>query len=317
MNQRLVYSFLPFLFYLSATAQINLVPNPSFEADTACPNNFSQLNFTGTWYQPTLGTSDYYNACDAGFMGVPVNWMGNQPAHHGQAYAGLIPYNPYNLYREYIETKLSSPLLAGQTYYLSMYVSLGDSSTFATDGMGAFLSPASMSNSMTMFNFNVTPQVSNPSQHLLSNTVNWMQISGSFTAVGGENYITIGNFKDDDSILKIRVKPPGLQGEQCYYFIDDVCLSQNPMGCVALDVGIKAYKSAFTDFYYNSQSGKIIFEDKTKNYLIKIIDVYGSPVKLIKLDHISEADVSDLKSGCYFVLVNDEKGEGVKKIIIN
>ena len=59
------------LFLLSATPVFsqtidNMVYNPSFEAHTACPDKIEKretLNEVDAWWQPTLGTSDYFHLC--------------------------------------------------------------------------------------------------------------------------------------------------------------------------------------------------------------------------------------------------------------
>ena len=49
-----------------------------------------------------------------------------------------------------------------------------------------------------------------------------MQLSGTYRALGGERFITIGGFREADSIHAVRVSPNG-QAE-AYYFIDDLQL---------------------------------------------------------------------------------------------
>src|SRR5579859_6963822 len=44
-------------------AGMNLVPNGDFESFTLCPTVSSQFNVAAPWFQPTGGTSDYYNSC--------------------------------------------------------------------------------------------------------------------------------------------------------------------------------------------------------------------------------------------------------------
>src|SRR5580692_4077770 len=72
---------------------LNLVPNPGFEDYTSCPNSVSELDLAAPWFQPTAGTSDYFNVCGASSVGVPNNFAGSQPAHGGQAYAGEYMYS--------------------------------------------------------------------------------------------------------------------------------------------------------------------------------------------------------------------------------
>ena len=75
-----------------AKAQPNLVPNYSFEIDTLCPDNGSQIDYAIPWHSATGGSPDYFNACDGSAIisvGVPQNWCGNQNARTGDAYSGI------------------------------------------------------------------------------------------------------------------------------------------------------------------------------------------------------------------------------------
>ncbi len=166
------------LFSLSANAQ-NLVPNPGFEDYYNCPQSISEVPSPGAitygvknWTVPGAGTSDYYNACGAGIVGVPQNIFGYQQAHGGNAYVGMITMLYYlhpnsDTYREYVETQLAQPLKKNNLYNVSFYVNtaatdglsyLGgqDYSFWATDGIGAYLS-GSYVYGYNLFAF--TPQV--------------------------------------------------------------------------------------------------------------------------------------------------------------
>src|SRR5215468_3784442 len=90
----------------SAARAVNLVPNDSFESFTSCPVSFSNMTDCVSWFAPTTGTSDYYNACTSGpnTPDVPTNNFGFQNARTGVAMAGFIPYSAAADYREYVET---------------------------------------------------------------------------------------------------------------------------------------------------------------------------------------------------------------------
>ena len=198
----------------------NLVPNPGFESYSVCPSNASNIELAVPWFQPTPGTSDFFNRCAPTNSGtaVPISFFGNQEPHGGDGYAGGGAFG--SDYREYIETPLQAPLVAGQTYEVSFYVSLSEGSDFAVDNLGAHFSVGAISNFPAAGIFSVTPQVRNPPGNFLSSTNDWMLIQGAFIAAGGENYVTIGNFRNDLNTPAIEVNgpPSGL----AYYFIDDV-----------------------------------------------------------------------------------------------
>lgn len=201
---------------------VNLVPNNSFESFNSCPVSFSNMTDCVSWYAPTTGTSDYYNACTSGpnTPDVPTNNFGFQNARTGVAYAGFIPYSSAADYREYVETPLTSPLVANVTYTVKFYVSLADIANRSLDRIGAYLSVGPVGPVGNYAPLSYVPQIESPANVFLNDTVNWMLISGTYTAAGGEDHIVIGNFHDDGS-TSFQLGPGNWAGG-CNYFVDDV-----------------------------------------------------------------------------------------------
>ena len=134
------------LFECGGPCANNLVPNPSFEQFTACPPGVAPPFMAAIWSLPSVGgSSDYYNSCApaASYVSTPGNGFGTQVPRTGSGYAGFI-LRPTNLYREYLEVQLTTPLVAGNTYQVSFYVSLADQSKWAIDKFGAYLSVGSV-----------------------------------------------------------------------------------------------------------------------------------------------------------------------------
>src|SRR4030065_1808407 len=144
-------------------AQINLVPNSSFENFSNCPNNVAQIGYATPWFSPLfpVSSSDYFSACDlTNWYSVPYQGiLGNfQYAHTGKALASIILYYGFLEYREYIEVKLKNPLLANKTYCVNFYINLITGTTWAIDAIGAYLSTDSiLSSTATVLPF--IPQV--------------------------------------------------------------------------------------------------------------------------------------------------------------
>lgn len=205
----------------------NLVPNPSFESFVNCPTSptgLSQLFEATSWTVPTGGSSDYYNTCAsvASGVGIPGNFLGNESPRTGFGYAGFI-LRPINIYREYLEVPLVSPLSA-KTYNVSFFVSLSDESQHAIDQLGAYFSNGSVGPISTAPVLPFIPQVVNPTGNYLTSKNGWTLISGTYTATGGETHLVIGNFSDNAA----TVPQTGLGGfyPGAYYYIDDVCVSE-------------------------------------------------------------------------------------------
>ena len=220
----------------------NLVENPSFENYRDCPNKIDALGVLTTvegWFQPSAGSADYFNTCGTRECSVPKNKLGIQEPRDGNAYCGIYCSKPE--YREYLQTQLKQPLEAGKTYRLTFYVSLSEYSSGTIATIGGLLTAERLSDtsrnilmkkSIRNISPKITqtvatyyePQVVNPYEAVITDTRNWTRISGTFTAEGGEKFLTIGNFyptsksnlTDIDSLAYLL---PG-----AYYYIDSVSL---------------------------------------------------------------------------------------------
>ncbi|MBK6777504.1 MAG: hypothetical protein IPG74_17245 [Flavobacteriales bacterium] len=178
----------------------NLVPNPSFETVTSCPTFASMLNLAAPWYNPTQGTPELYHGCapNGDFAGVPLNYSGGfQYARTGVGFAGIYTFRVgVPQMREYIEVPLLQPLVAGSCYTFSMYVNMPNEFELACDGIGAHFSVGPVS-SNSPFVLALTPQIDHPLGVLITDTLGWTEVSGTYTAGGGETHLTIGNFRND------------------------------------------------------------------------------------------------------------------------
>ncbi len=197
----------------------NLVPNPSFETYTVCPTNVNNGEpFQGPpWYIPTDGSTDYLNACaNPGNAGVPNNLFGNQNAHTGVAYAGIGMWFVSFVYREYLTVPLTETLMADTAYEVSFYVSRAENSC-GEDKIGAYFSqtpPPNVGIGVLPFD----PQVSS-NLGIISNNTDWTLITGCFVAEGGEQYMTLGNFFNNNEMTLDPACSPAIQS---YYYVDDV-----------------------------------------------------------------------------------------------
>lgn len=220
--------FLNLLVFYSGYSQ-NLVPNPSFEQYVACPASAGELPEPGLpsisvvdWYKATYGTSDYFNDCSTSpTVSVPQNFFGWQYPRTGRAYAGEYLANIGSGQREYIQSRLSIPLIAGHQYYVSFWVNLADNSPFALHQIGAYLGSAYVYDASAWQLDNLLPQVVNQPGNFITDTAKWRLVHGAFTASGGEQYIVIGNFASAANLETLPSNSSGL----CYYYVDDVCVT--------------------------------------------------------------------------------------------
>lgn len=109
----------------------SLIPNPSFEDTLCCPSSYSQMHCAESWIQASDATSDYYNLCGHTVIGG-TGWNAHAPPviplpGGGSGYVGF--YNNGDtgwagrIYKEYIGACLDAPLLAGQDYRISFFLS--------------------------------------------------------------------------------------------------------------------------------------------------------------------------------------------------
>lgn len=233
------FSFLTF----SMKAQENLVPNPSFEEYYSCPtgpdNGDGQLEKAKDWYKPNYATSDYINACSSlsSRVSVPSNFVGYQDTFEGFGYVGLVIYSEhFSAQAEYIQCKLKEALKPCFTYYFSMRVSLADFSSFSTSTIGMRVDKVPIkkeSNALDQYDgFELPCNIC--SEVYITDTVNWIKVSGEFIAEGGEEYLTIGRFFDTVLYSNENFPVTPIQCNSCflidnisYYYIDSIQLFES------------------------------------------------------------------------------------------
>lgn len=298
----------------------NIVPNPSFEVYSLCPNAPSQINRAIDWNSYRT-TPDYYNTCDASTSAsVPNNWAGFQFAATGNAYAGFFTYSSLVQYREYLGAQLINPLVVGQRYYVNIKVSLTNSSgaLCATNNIGVLFSTKSYSDSIptpiTNFAhiFTSTP---------IQDTTNWTTISGSFIADSAYQYVIIGNFFDDAQTDFIKMN----SSNNCYsyYYVDDICVSTDALTCgiTAVNENKNVMESIFV--FPNPTSGNATItytlpQGETKGEII-IYDIAGAEVKKVTVTNGNSKiilDNSALQLGTYFYQLITSKGSAGAKMMV-
>ena len=229
--KKITIFFFFFFFLLCASGQVNLVPNPGFENHTSLCD-VGDITDTYPWQNPTGGSPNYFNSCTTlqPDYSVPQNMFGFQNAYSGSGYAlfGTYLNNPFwPNFREYIQVKLLDSLKADKNYSVKFYISLADSSNYAVDKVGLYFSDIAISKSIYDYSpFNVIPQIENPAGNFISDKINWTEISGTYIAHGGEQYITIGNFYDNAHTDTIHLSDGSVtQLKESGFYIDDVSVT--------------------------------------------------------------------------------------------
>lgn len=244
------------LITLIIKSQINLIPNPSFEDSIGIPLTPGRIDSCKNWYS-TFNSPDYFTKYSPNnYMGncgvsIPLNDLGFQYARTGNFYAGLAPYILYppsagypifSLNFEILSVKLSGKLKNNHIYDFSLYYSLANSSKLVNNQLSAYFSVNQLTLnplnaiSQTWYDDNlnyINAQINNDTtQFLNDDTLNWNKFGGCFLTTGGEEYLSIGNFKDNkyNRIKKTNfIFNPSFChadnfGDYAYYFIDDLSL---------------------------------------------------------------------------------------------
>lgn len=237
MIKALSFVFITFIIY-SVQGQ-NLVHNPGFEQNMGCPTYVSQINYATFWGIPGGhgGSPDYFHTCGTGGAGAPANMLGYEWPASGNAYGGMhcwaLTSNGVSLNsHEYLQTILSAPLQAGYVYHVSLKYSyenatVPSSTTILTDALGIYLASSVPPAPNPYGNFPLAAQYQ-PLQQVAS--TGWTEMEFYYTATGGEQYLVLGNFKDD---LDVTVSPPPPQlpsgiAQSYYFYVDDISVERFP-----------------------------------------------------------------------------------------
>lgn len=234
------------LFSAFAYGQVNLVPNPSFDDIDTCPYNQDQLYLAAPWFTPNHASSDLYNFCGTVVSSsAPQNWTGHQLPHSGYGYAGIAAYNyTYNGLdnrREYLATELLDTLEAGKTYCVEFFASLADSSYWRINRLGLYFSAEAIIDNLFIDTLSAIPQIQHDTNIIITDTMNWLHIHGTYVANGNERFITIGNFYADDQTDTIAQPNPWMWS---YFYIDDVAVYELQECQAGADVAICYQDSA-------------------------------------------------------------------------
>ena len=321
--------FLLVTFLLNKLYAQNLVSNPSFEDTLTCPLAQGEISNANGW-SSFGGTPDLFNSCNtypannlANGCSVPSNYAGFQSASSGSGYAGIITLNLFNgssLIKEYIGCHLNSTLTIGTKYYFSMMVSPGHSIPDPQISYECFSNNLGIRFTTNEFS-QANPTPTNNFSHIhesdvLTDTINWTPISGTFIADSNYNYLSIGNFYDDENTIYLC--DTELVYSRAYYFIDDVCLSNDSTTCFNFTslsdvIGKKSVE------IWPIPAHDVINISGPSLQLLKIINLVGEICYIQKFEGSSlnhRVNVSALPRGSYFTMFETNDGVLLEKVIL-
>jgi hypothetical protein len=296
-----------------ALAQVNLVPNSSFE-DTlnisSFPPNYSTAQLcTKYWHhldslRPFNCQAGYFHARMTNGAFVPGTLQsstayGYQLPRHGYGHASvlhtLIPiFNPPPVtIRGVLSCRLRTPLIANKRYCAKAYLSPFNGEDQYANGFGLYFDNGMLDTIVAQDSSGIYPfvQAQVMCDSIVVDTVNWVPVTGTFTAIGNETHIHLANWLSDSATLRWRppwTNPsyPPCCGE---WWIDDVSLIATDISdwlhdtfCAVGDsvyIGLPTYEVPDAVWYtYNMQiidtaSGIWIKPSAAETKYIQAIDV--------------------------------------------
>ena len=311
-----------FLAISSSLFAQNLVVNPSFESHSACPYDYCQISFADGWYTIS-GAPCYFNTCGINGFGVPVNKYGNHQASTGNGYAEFSIGGDYELRIDNLGGQLTSPLVVGQKYFVNFNICLAGSSSIVSDQMGIGFSkykygcpgvnpipPCGILGQWLALTLEVY------SHNIITDSVNWTNISGSFIADSAYNYFSIGYFVWPEALNTVIIDSSAAQ--LIIYYLDDVCVSTDSTTYLSMGIHensnindlITIFPNPAKDFIYiNIPIGVKVSE-------IEIRNIQGSLLKSHPVSNRqNKVSVGDFPKGVYFISIITDKDYIVKKLV--
>ena len=320
MKTLLKLSFLlVFLFSNFCLSSQNLIPNGDFEDYTDCPTAIAQLDKLEEWFSPTMvGSPEFLHTCvTSSFdVSVPSNNFGYQNPQSGDGYAAIIIHRSTGTpVREYISAELTEILEEDACYKFEMFVNLSNSSQAAIDRIGAYFSDEEILGSLIL-PLPFEPTIENTPGNIISDTMDWTSISGEFQATGTEQYIIIGNFRED-SILQTEISNPNAPYNHGYYNIDNVSLTK--VECFTNNDN--QINSSNISVFPNPISSQLnINIENQESYSTMHIQLFNSLGQLVFTSQkngngIYSWSIVDIPTGTYFLEINHMGEKYIKKVI--
>ncbi|MFM7814642.1 MAG: gliding motility-associated C-terminal domain-containing protein [Flavobacteriales bacterium] len=219
MIRSLGFMMLILLSQLSLKAQL---ANGSFEQCSNVPYNMGQLGFVANWDNAgsTVVSADYFRIGAGNIADLPETPMAIVSPGEGQAVVGItVCGRPGTNVREYIRTRLTSPMEVGKRYTISFMLTNGQKTTTSLSGLGVDQIGIHFSTTpdvqVGQSPIQAQPQVSIGSTFYQSS---WRTLNFVFVPTQPFEYLTFGLFGDDaDKQIQIMEGDDPLYA---YYFID-------------------------------------------------------------------------------------------------
>lgn len=275
-----------FLFFVAgasftATAQ-NLIKNHEFSGAEKVTYR-AQIHKAEGWSNANGGSVDLFHkdACKSN-AGIPKNFMGEQASDAN--YAGFTAYyddqrwslartvqnreitdvTGYGLYSEYLQGELNTALVAGQTYIFTVEISLADKSGRAVKGLGIYFSKDKVENKNNRA-LTLKPQII--FEEYIEDKQNWVTVSGSFVATGGEQYFVLGAFDGTFEAKSVVTPKKENDNKRAYYYVNGTSLMKFPLSKDEMETLRRATEMVFFN------TGSAVIKQESHAELDKVAEI--------------------------------------------
>jgi len=251
-----------------------------------------------------------------------------QQPYEGSSCVGLYCYTPYDAgveQREWIMVPLLDTLVPGQTYYCSFRVNAGFGGNdqypqiwLASNHVGMLFTtydrhwyygdayPAPINYAHIEY-----PQI-------LTDTVGWILVSGSFVADSAYTYLMLGNFFSNALTDTLHFADPNTVFpwyDNSYTLIDEVCVSNSPLGCER-EQGIGDAEEQSAWVYPNPATGQLVIGHAAGDEA-DAMDMLGQQVWSGRpTGDCFVVDVGNWARGAYVLRIHGRQGVSSMKFVL-
>lgn len=325
-SRMLAWAIMATAFCTSSTAHAqNLVPNPGFEETDTCTFGLG-LGALHYWHSAYL-TPDHLQSCQpyGSANGLPMNTWTYQQPFEGTSCLGIGTYILSDEQREWIMVPLLDTLVPGQAYYCSFRANAG----FGGNLLHPTIWLASNHLGMLFTTYDrhwawgdPYPEPLNYAHilhsQILSDTVGWTLVSGSFVADSAYTSLMIGNFFSNAQTDTVRFADPA-NVEQWYdngyTLVDAVCVSPTPNGCESSH-GIEDAAIATLIVFPNPATDALLIGNAAGR-VVEVLDMLGQSVWRGRLNTDNYSlGVEGWARGVYLLQVRGNSGVEVVKFVL-
>ncbi len=147
---------------------------------------------------------------------------------------------------------------------------------------------------------------------VITDSINWTIIKGVFVADSAYKYVSLGNFFDDANTIMIN-------GGRGYYFIDDICVSNDSLTCYALTTGVKELNTKQNICVYPNPTSNFVsinLPDQNKISEFHLLNSQGQNILTRTNCSADKIDLTNYSDGLYFIQVLYDDKIFYDKIIV-